>query len=356
MASDIKPVGLEDKEAVRVQLEDWLTDYLDEATSVKVSELVIPEEGGMSNVTILFDAEITSDSGTEKRKMVGRLAPPKDGKLVFPDYDLSFQYAIMEAIAAETDIPVPPLLALDETGNILGEPFYIMVSVDGIVPPDMPPYHMDGWLKESTPEVQAQIWWHGVEAMAKFHQVDPGKGKFAELLEKYKFPRSLNEQLAYWENYYEWALEGERNAKCELALQYLKENKPEDKTQDLCWGDSRMANVMFKPDKSGVAALIDWEMLTLGNPLQDLAWWIYMDELFSTGIGMPRLEGIPERGETAKRWAQLTGRSIDDLHYYLVFAGFRFALLLARISIGRGDREYVKESFASDYMATLLPS
>jgi aminoglycoside phosphotransferase (APT) family kinase protein len=352
MESDFKTVDLDDKEAVRTRLEEWLLGYLG-AKNVKLSALVIPEEAGMSNVTILFDAEIENEQGTEKRAMVGRLVP-KGGKRVFPSYDLGFQYAIMEAIGEESDIPVPPLLAEDRSGDVLGVPFYIMASVDGIVPPDMPPYHMDGWMVDADIAEREQVWWHGIETMAAFHKLDATKGMFAKLVRDFDFPKSLDEQLNYWKEYYGWALEGERNEICDKALQFLIDNKPDDRTRDLCWGDSRMANVMFKPDKSGVAALIDWEMLTLGNPLQDIAWWIFMDELFSTGIGMPRLAGIPEREETAIRWAELTGRSIDDLHYYMVFAGLRFALLLARISIGRGGREYVKESFASNYLATLL--
>ncbi len=344
--------SLEDKDAVRQRIEEWLPEHMPELTNVKLSELEIPEGTGMSNVTILFDAEFESAKGKEKHAFVGRLEP-KGEKLVFPRYDLGLQYAIMEAVGIETDIPIPPLLAEDRTGDILGVPFFIMEKVAGIVPPDMPPYHMDGWVCEADSSVRENLWWRAVDAMADFHKVDTKQGKFAELIESFEFPKSLDEQIAYWENYYTWGLEGHKNAACDNALEYLKANKPTDNTQQLCWGDSRMSNVLFKEDKSDVAALLDWEMLTLGNPQQDIAWWIFMDELFSTGLGAPRLEGIPGREETAKRWSELTGYGTDDLDYYLVFAGYRFSVMLARVSIIRGDTDFIAESFASNYLATL---
>lgn len=354
MTVEVRPTpSLDDPEAVRSRLEEWLLEQMDGVIRVSLSELEIPEETGMSNVTILFDAEYETDKGVEKHSMVGRLEP-KGEKLVFPKYDLGLQYSIMDVLGKESDIPVPPLLAEDRSGDVLGVPFYIMMKVDGIVPPDMPPYHMDGWMVETSPEVRAHLWWQAVEAMAEFHKIDPAKGGFAELVNSFDFPKSLSEQLDYWAEFYGWGLEGRKNPACDKALVYLKENQPAEQAQGLCWGDSRMANVLFSADKTGVTALLDWEMLTLGDPVQDVAWWIFMDELFSTGLGMPRLEGIPERKETAERWAELTGYSVDTLDYYLVFAGLRFSLLLARISIIRGDDDFIEESFASNYLATLI--
>lgn len=152
----------------------------------------------------------------------------------------------------------------------------------------------------------------------------------------------------------QWGLEGARNLHCETALEWLVQNQPRNEPLRLCWGDSRMANVIFIADKSGVAALLDWEMLVLGHPLQDIAWWIFMDEVFSLGIGFPRLEGFPSREDTINYWASKTGLATDTLHYYMVFAGLRISLILARMSLAKGDNSMVTESFASQYLMKIL--
>jgi aminoglycoside phosphotransferase (APT) family kinase protein len=151
-----------------------------------------------------------------------------------------------------------------------------------------------------------------------------------------------------------WGLEGAHNVHCEAALTWLKQHQPATEPQHFCWGDSRMANVIFHEDKSGVAALLDWEMLVLGNPLQDIAWWIFMDELFSVGLGVPRLEGFPSRAATVQYWSDRTELDTHLLQYYLVFAGLRISLILARMSLAKGDNSMVAESFASQYMMKVL--
>ena len=98
----------------------------------------------------------------------------------------------------------------------------------------------------------------------------------------------------------------------------------------LSWGDARIGNQIF--DDSGCIAVIDWEMATLGNPAADLAWFLFVDRHHGEGIGVPRLEGLPERDETIARWEELTGLDArSTIDYYEVWAAFRFSVIMIRL-------------------------
>jgi aminoglycoside phosphotransferase (APT) family kinase protein len=78
--------------------------------------------------------------------------------------------------------------------------------------------------------------------------------------------------------------------------------------------------------------VLDWEMVTLGSPEADLAWTIFLDRHHSEGIDTPRLEGFPSYEESIERYQLLTGHRVRHLHYYQVFAGYRFAVIMMRIA------------------------
>ncbi|HSC76873.1 MAG TPA: phosphotransferase family protein [Pseudomonadales bacterium] len=354
MSEDLRPTpSLADPEAVRERLQEWLNETVFIGKPISINSFTIPEGTGMSNITVLFDAQRENNSEMESQPMVARLQAQGD-KLAFPAYDLPLQFAAMAMLTTVPGIAVPGLVAQEPTGTVLGMPFYIMKKTDGLIPPDIPPYHIDGWIVTSTPEERERLWWSGVEMMAKLHCLSLHEEPLQSFVEQQDFPRGLGEQLQYWESYMHWGLEGAHNLHCETALEWLKCYQPANEPQAFCWGDSRMANVIFREDKSGVAALLDWEMLVVGNPVQDIAWWIFMDELFSLGLGCPRLEGFPSRNETIQYWSGKTGVPADALHYYLVFAGLRISLILARMSLAKGDNSMVAESFASQYMMKVL--
>lgn len=138
------------------------------------------------------------------------------------------------------------------------------------------------------------------------------------------------------------------------ALQWLQQNQPGEEITKLCWGDSRIGNIIFTRDCSAVAAVLDWEMAVLGNPVQDLAWYCYMDSTFAEGLGMPRLQGLPSYQDTIERWHLATGYSIDDYGYYEVFAGMRYGLILSRVMVATGQEDQVQENFASQLLASKL--
>jgi aminoglycoside phosphotransferase (APT) family kinase protein len=338
---------MDNPESIRLALQDWMSTKL--ATEVVIAELNVPEGTGMSNVTLLFDAAAHGQSDS----YVARIQPQGEG-LAFPSYDLKMQCVMMQAVADSCTAPMPTIIGEESDARVLGMPFYIMTKTDGLIPPDLPPYHMDGWLKETTAQNRHRVWMAGIDEMAKVNIIDIEQPVMAAAIASESFPKSLTEQLQYWQDYYAWGYGDHVNASCEQALIWLKANQPKEQVTALCWGDSRMANIIVKEDMRGIAALIDWEMLALGDPLQDIAWWIYMDELMSTGIGVERLEGIPDRLVSAQHWAEKTGLSIDNLHYYLIFAAMRFALILGRMSIAGGNAENTGGGFEAVYLQGLL--
>jgi len=110
------------------------------------------------------------------------------------------------------------------------------------------------------------------------------------------------------------------------AWELLKETVPTDGRPALCWGDSRVGNVIFR-DASPVA-ILDWEMANISDPRTDLAWWFWIDRCNSEGLGFERLAGLPEANEIYRQWAEWTGRSIEGIAWFELFAVVRYAIIL----------------------------
>ncbi len=333
---------IEDIDGTRRKLESWISAH--RGHEVSIPELSIPEATGMSNVTLLFDITWQAHGQQHSEPVVARLQPSIE-RPVFPDYDLDLQYEVMEAVGRHSDIPVPQLRGLETDKSLLGVQFYLMKRTEGRIPTDMPPYNMDGWMMHETSVQQRQGLWHAaVDTMARYHQLDYKELGFAKLHEPGKTP--LQQQLAYWQKYLNWALEGDEHVICQMSLDWLQANQPQNEPTVLCWGDARLGNIIFKPSLDGIAAVLDWEMAVLGNPVQDLAWFNYLDATFSEGLGMPRLEGLPSYEQTVSRWEQASGFSARDYDYYQIFAGMRYGLILSRIMLATGQNSEIQNNFA----------
>jgi len=213
---------------------------------------------------------------------------------------------------------------------VLGGAFYVMDQVNGRVPPDNPPYHAAGWLTEATPEERAAIWWAGIETLAAIHSLDWRKLGFADLATPRLGPTPLDWQLTYYDHYFKWAARGLPQPTADAARVWLRAHRPHDEPTVLVWGDARIGNIIFNGTKP--AAVLDWEMVTLGSPEMDLAWSIFLDRHHSEGIETPRLDGFPSYEATVARYEALTGHRVRHLHYYQVLAGYRFAVIMCRIA------------------------
>jgi aminoglycoside phosphotransferase (APT) family kinase protein len=134
---------------------------------VRVDDVHAPTGAGMSSVTILLRAEWDGES----RDLVVRLAPEESSFPVFPSYDFRRQYDVMAAVAAHSDVPVPPLVGIEETGALLGSPFIVMEAVRGRTPSDNPPYVFDGWLYDASPADRRALQDATADILARVHTV-----------------------------------------------------------------------------------------------------------------------------------------------------------------------------------------
>jgi len=317
-----------DLEADRAKLAAWLAKQLPAGSEPRLSELASPTASGFSNDTLLCDLAWQEGGRAHTESLVVRVQPM--GFQVFPEYDLALQVRTLQLLGA-TSVPVPRVLWFEpEDRSVLGAPFYVMARVAGRVPTDQPPYHAGGWMGEASPAEREAIWWGGIECIAKIHRLDWQALGFGFLEKPELGTNGLERQLAYYRRYLAWAARGQPQPTIEAALAWLEAHAPADEPTVLLWGDARIGNIIF--DGTRPAAVLDWEMVTLGSPEADLAWAIFLDRHHSEGIETPRLAGFPSYEETVARYESLTGHRVKHLHYYQVFAGFRFAVIFLRIA------------------------
>jgi aminoglycoside phosphotransferase (APT) family kinase protein len=317
-----------DLERDRERLGRWLERRLPDARNLRVSALGAPQSSGFSNDTLLFDLDYEQDGEAQQRALVVRIEPT--GFQVFPEYDMAMQFRTMELLA-RTDVPVPRVYWLErEDRDVLGAAFYVMERVRGRVPSDNPPYHMGGWMTEIPARERGEIWLAGFDCMARIHRLDWKQAGFGFLDRPELGATPLDQQIAYYRRYLEWAARGRPQPTVEAALDWLEANRPGDEPRVLCWGDARIGNILF--DGTRPAAVLDWEMVTLGSPEQDVGWQVFLDRHHSEGLGVARLAGFPSYEETVAHYEERSGFPVRNLHYYQVFAGFRFGVIMIRLA------------------------
>jgi aminoglycoside phosphotransferase (APT) family kinase protein len=233
---------------------------------------------------------------------------------------------VLTTLEDKSPVPVPHVRWFEPDAAVLGAPFFVMDFVDGLVPPDNPPYHVAGWLHDVSPGVRERIWWGAIYTMAELHALDVASLELPPLMQ------GLAQQLDYYERFLESVEKDEAVPMARTALAWIKDNLPEEEELVLCWGDARIGNVMYS-DKGERLAVLDWEMVTLGSPSQDVAWAWFLDRHHSEALDVPRLEGFPSKEETVARYEAASGRTLRTFDFYEVFAGFRFCVIMARLAV-----------------------
>ena len=309
-----------DPDATAAAITEWLGGVFPDANDLAVTKVHVPPSSGFSGETLLVDA--TWDGAAHP--LVIRVAPTTYTVFLEPDFEA--QYRVMKALSEQTDVPMPEMLAIEHDTKWLGAPFSLMRRVEGEAAPDAPAYTEEGWIVDASPEQQAQLYDSGLRAMARVHGVD-WKGLGLDFVQRDEFD--------YLERYYAWAdaEANEENPVMERAMAWIRANLPAPTSDPaLCWGDARPGNLLFHDFE--VSAVLDWEMVELGDPVMDLAWWLFLERFHTVGYGQPVPPGFPGEAGAIRRWEELTGRSVDAdvLRFYVIWAGARFGVVMMRLS------------------------
>jgi aminoglycoside phosphotransferase (APT) family kinase protein len=320
--------------ALTAGLQDWLASRSARPGRPVVSGVRMPDTGGLSSTSVLFEAT-WAGAGTEQHgSYVARMAPEGSAVPVFPRYDLPAQFEVISRVATCCGIPLPKLRWNEPDGGALGTPFFVMDQVDGRIPLDNPPYVFTGWLLEAAPEERAVLQRASIRILAELHAIPDPVAAFG-LLRPPGGTDALRHHVDQQRDYYQWALadDGVRVPIIERSLTWLEEHWPRDGGPDvLCWGDARIGNIIYRGFEP--AAVLDWEMAALGPRELDVGWFVFLHRFFQDIAEFFELDGLPDflrRSDVERCYTQLSGWTLRDMDFYLTYAALRHAIVMARI-------------------------
>jgi aminoglycoside phosphotransferase (APT) family kinase protein len=337
-------IALTEQAAPRDAVGSYLASQLGDDAWLDVSmELVA---GGRSNLTFI----VTSAAG-----VVVLRRPPLSNRLPTA-HDMVREHRVMTALA-DTPVPVPKTLALCTDEDVIGAPFYVMSRVVGHIVRDVLP---TGYA-ESAADRRA-IGYGLIDVLAALHGVDAG----AVGLGDYGKPDGyLARQIRRWTAQWEATRQADEPGGTELdrLAQRLSEAMPASLSGPIVHGDYRMDNVLLDPDAPGtVAAVLDWELSTLGDPLADVGlFYVYWQDPSDTAMqaaaglvpSVTRLPGFPRRRELLERYASSTDRDLSSLPWYVGFACFKLAVVLSGVAARGRAGAMIGDGFVE--MAARIP-
>lgn len=272
------------------------------------------------------------------------LRRPPEGPLPTSAHNVLREYRMLEAVhGSSISVPRPVIACSDE--SVIGAPFYVMHRVDGRILTREKPEEV------RNPDTARLISTDIVRTLASLHTLDYA----AAGLSRYGKPegflaRQVNRRFAQLQE----VMARSRELPEMIALHsWLAANIPaEEQAPALVHGDYGPHNVIsrFLPTV-GVAAVIDWELSTIGDPLTDLGWMTALwrdpgDPGFGgrEGFEITELPGFLRRTEVIELYAELTGRDVSGIAFYQILALWRLAIALegsyARFVAGKTDNEY----------------
>jgi aminoglycoside phosphotransferase (APT) family kinase protein len=234
------------------------------------------------------------------------------------------EWRIIEALTG-SDVPHTEAIAVCRESNVLGRPFYIMGFVDG-----WSPMALHGWAPpyDTDPKERRGLAFQLIDGIVEMGKVDWQARGLGDLGR----PEGYHDrQVERWTRFLE-RIKGREIPGLDETTAWLSTHRPLDFVPGIMHGDYQFANVMFRNETPArLAAIIDWEMGTIGDPKLDLAWALQgwpEDTSLETGESYVDLTGMPGRSELLAFYAERSGRQVDDFDYYLVLARWKLAIVL----------------------------
>jgi len=293
-----------------------------------------PLAGGTQNILLRFRRG--------GRDYVLRRPPPK---LRANANETMRREARLLAALAQTQVPHPRLIAGCPDETVLGASFYLMEPVDGFNPTvGLPTLHA------GSPAIRHRMGLALVEGITTLAAVDyhavglDGFGKPDNYLER-QVERWRN-QLSSYAEFPDWH-GADQIPGVDAVAAWLGRHRPERFEPGILHGDFHLANVLYRFDGPELAAIIDWELATIGDPLLDLGWllatWPDGDEPAAWNVAANPWQGFPTATELVAHYRSLTSRDLSAIDWYAVLACYKLGIILegtyARASAGLAPRE-----------------
>ena len=297
---------------------DWLAAHC----ALRGPITVAPVAGGRSNLTSV----VTDADG---RQVVVR-RPPLSGVLASA-HDMVREARIIAALVGQ-DVPVPAVLGVEEDASVTGAPFFVMEHVAGAV------LRTGGEASVLTSEARHEVSLAAVDTLVALHALDPDAIGLGDLARRDGY---LERQLARWSA--QLTAAATRALPDLLAVhERLVAALPEQRRLTLVHGDFRLDNLIVDVDRGSVAAVLDWELATLGDPLADLGLLLVYWGRPGTASGVlpdapTALEGFAHPEELIARYAAGTGEDAGELaealRPYIAFSLFKLACILEGVRV-----------------------
>jgi aminoglycoside phosphotransferase (APT) family kinase protein len=324
--------GQNSRKSVRVaQIERLIAAQPNVSGPVAVRDVRATAKVGASSGIVIFTADYDDGHGRQSRDLVLRHAPGSEGR-IFYEYDLGRQFRVQKALQG-TNLPVPDPLWLDETGEHLGVPGYIMMPVEGEAP--NPSAFAQGPIAAASPAEREVMLDSVLGALATMHTLDIKAAGLADFAMPADGETAMKKCVNWYWQTWEW-MQNRQYARLVPVRRWLLDNAPAG-GETLTHGDSTLHNYLFVGSK--LTGVLDFEMSCIGRPESDIALQTLGNELFAAPLdsGLPQ---PPTQGQWLKRYARVGGVALDSLDYYRRLSSYM--ILIALLSLQRSMPEQVR--------------
>jgi len=286
----------------------WLQQHIAGAVAPFTFSLIA---GGRSNLTF----RVVGADGT-----AFVLRRPPLGHVLATAHDMAREHRIIAAVGL-TAVPVPAALGVCTDESVNGAPFYVMGWVDGVV--------LDSADKavQLAPELRRGASEHLIDVLADLHAVDIDAVGLGDLAKREGY---IERQVKRWSTQWEQSKTRELPAIDEVA-RLLARRIPVQRGVSIAHGDYRFGNCLTDVGTGRIAAVLDWELCTLGDPLADVG---YLGVYWNDGDGVnvrandpTPAGGFPTYADLLERYESRTGRDLSGIDYYVAFSCWRLAVI-----------------------------